>query len=204
MELLQAIEHEASAAQSAVGALTDAAVAASLALAAELVTSRAAAIVAANEKDVAAAQGRLDQGSIDRLRLDGSRISTLAGQLLELSSLPPAHARGGIVAAREWAARLRAANPGWRRRRQLRGEAERRGRHRRPAPEVVECLRPSHRQRGAAHGDDARRRGAPPRARAGRPSARRGWTRALARTGRSAAPRLVAGATPARDPPRQR
>ncbi len=89
MELLQAIEHEASAAQSAVGALTDAAVATSLALAAELVTSRAGAIAAANEEDVAAAQGRLDQGSIDRLRLDGSRISTLAKQLLELSSLPP-------------------------------------------------------------------------------------------------------------------
>jgi glutamate-5-semialdehyde dehydrogenase len=89
MELLHAIEHEASAAQSAVGALTDAAVAASLALAAELVASRAAAIATANEKDVAAAQGRLDQGSIDRLRLDGSRISTLAEQLLELSSLPP-------------------------------------------------------------------------------------------------------------------
>ena len=89
MELLHAIEHEASAAQSAVAALTDAAVAASLALAAELVVSRAAAVVDANEKDVAAAQGRLDQGSIDRLRLDRSRISTLAEQLLELSSLPP-------------------------------------------------------------------------------------------------------------------
>jgi glutamate-5-semialdehyde dehydrogenase len=33
--------------------------------------------------------GRLDPGSIDRLRLDGKRISTLAEQLRELSSLPP-------------------------------------------------------------------------------------------------------------------
>lgn len=89
MELLQTIEREASAAQSAVSALTDAAVAESLALAAELVVSRAPAIATANEKDLAAAEVRLDDGSLDRLRLDKARISTLAEQLVELSALPP-------------------------------------------------------------------------------------------------------------------
>ena len=89
MGLREAIEREASAAQAAVVALTDASVAETLALAAELVDLRTAEIAEANAHDLAAAEGRLDEGSIDRLRLDDARIATLATQLVVLSSLPP-------------------------------------------------------------------------------------------------------------------
>ncbi len=89
MGLREAIEREASAAQAAVVALTDASVAETLALAAELVDLRTAEIAEANAHDLAAAEGRLDEGSIDRLRLDEARIATLATQLVALSSLPP-------------------------------------------------------------------------------------------------------------------
>jgi glutamate-5-semialdehyde dehydrogenase len=89
MGLRESIEREAAAAQAAVVALTDAAVAETLALAAELVGSRTAEIAEANAQDLAAAEGRLDEGSVDRLRLDETRIATLAAQLVALSSLPP-------------------------------------------------------------------------------------------------------------------
>jgi glutamate-5-semialdehyde dehydrogenase len=81
------VEREAAAAQAAAGGLTDAGVARALARAAALVDERRDAIAAANAADAAAAE--LDPGALDRLRLDGPRISALAGQLAELAELPP-------------------------------------------------------------------------------------------------------------------
>src|SRR5438067_11863916 len=78
---------EAAAAHGAVGALTDEGVARELELAAELVAGRRDAIVRANTADVAAAD--LDEGALDRLRLDDARIAALADQLAQLAALPP-------------------------------------------------------------------------------------------------------------------
>jgi len=83
------IEREARAAHDAVAALRDDAVAAALEAAARLVHERRAKLAAANVADVEAAEGRLDAGALDRLRLDGARLDALAAQLAELALLPP-------------------------------------------------------------------------------------------------------------------
>jgi glutamate-5-semialdehyde dehydrogenase len=85
--LKEQLEREAAAANDAVGLLTDDGVARALEHAAELVGERRDAIAAANAEDVAAAQ--LDEGGLDRLRLDGARIDALAEQLSQLAVLPP-------------------------------------------------------------------------------------------------------------------
>jgi glutamate-5-semialdehyde dehydrogenase len=87
-DLREQLEREAANAAAAVPLLTDAAVARALERAARLVDERRSAIVAANAADVEAAAG-LDEGSLDRLRLDGTRIDGLVTQLAELASLPP-------------------------------------------------------------------------------------------------------------------
>jgi len=74
------IEREARAAHAAVGRLNDADVARALTRAAELVGERRDAIAAANAADVEAASA-LDEGALDRLRLDDARIEALADQL---------------------------------------------------------------------------------------------------------------------------
>ncbi len=68
--------------------LTDDAVAAALELAAERVTAASEAVLAANASDLAAAR-ELDEGALDRLRLDDGRLGAIADQLQELASLPP-------------------------------------------------------------------------------------------------------------------
>jgi glutamate-5-semialdehyde dehydrogenase len=88
MTLLDAVEREAAAAHDAVPRLADAAVTAALALAAERVGERRSEILAANEADVAGADG-LDAGALDRLRLDDARLEAIATQLRGLSALPP-------------------------------------------------------------------------------------------------------------------
>lgn len=88
MALLEAVEREAAAAQDAVPRLADAAVTAALALAAARVTERRSPILEANEADVGTA-GELDEGALDRLRLDDSRLEAIASQLRELAALPP-------------------------------------------------------------------------------------------------------------------
>jgi glutamate-5-semialdehyde dehydrogenase len=88
-DLRETVEREAAAAHAAVGALTDAGVAQALERAAELVAERAEAIAAANALDVHAATGHLDEGALDRLRLDPERIAGLREQLAQLASLPP-------------------------------------------------------------------------------------------------------------------
>jgi gamma-glutamyl phosphate reductase len=70
VELCRLVEEEARAASCAAPALTDEAVAEALRRVAGLVREQRAAILGANEADVEAATGRLDEGTLDRLRLD--------------------------------------------------------------------------------------------------------------------------------------
>ncbi len=86
-ELRDQVEREATAARQSVGALSDEGVAHALELAAGLIAERHDAIADANAADVAAAE--LDEGALDRLRLDDSRIHALGEQLAQLAALPP-------------------------------------------------------------------------------------------------------------------
>jgi glutamate-5-semialdehyde dehydrogenase len=86
--LREQVEQEARAARNAVASLTDAAVASTLRRAAELVGERRAAILTANRADVDGAAG-LDEGLVDRLRLDDARVDALAAQLAETAELAP-------------------------------------------------------------------------------------------------------------------
>ena len=88
MSLREQVEREAAAAAAAVPLLTDGAVTDALERAAALVAERREAIAAANAADVEAAGG-LDPGSLDRLRLDPTRIDALAVELAQLAALPP-------------------------------------------------------------------------------------------------------------------
>jgi len=88
MSLRDELEREAAAAAAAVPVLKDDAVTDALQRAARLVGERREAIAAASSADVGAAGG-LDPGSLDRLRLDASRIDALAEQLAQLAALPP-------------------------------------------------------------------------------------------------------------------
>jgi glutamate-5-semialdehyde dehydrogenase len=87
--LRETVEREAAAAHAAVGELSDEGVARALERAAELVVERADAIAAANAADVDAATGHLDEGALDRLRLDPARTEALTEQLAQLAALPP-------------------------------------------------------------------------------------------------------------------
>jgi len=81
------VEREAAAATDAVAELSDDSVTRALERAAVLVEERHDAIAAANAEDVRAAN--LDEGALDRLRLDDERIAALGAQLSELAALPP-------------------------------------------------------------------------------------------------------------------
>ena len=81
------VEREARAAHEAAARLTDDGVARALEQAAQLVVERRDAISAANLADIESAN--LDEGALDRLRLDDARIDALAEQLAQLASLPP-------------------------------------------------------------------------------------------------------------------
>jgi glutamate-5-semialdehyde dehydrogenase len=81
------VEREAAAAADAVAALNEDGVTRALERASVLVEERHDAIAAANAEDVRAA--KLDEGALDRLRLDDERISALGAQLSELAALPP-------------------------------------------------------------------------------------------------------------------
>ena len=89
MAILEAVEREASAARAAVPQLTDDAVAAALALAAERLSAEHASVLEANAADLGAAAGALDEGALDRLRLDTERLAAIETQLRELAALPP-------------------------------------------------------------------------------------------------------------------
>src|SRR5437764_6855995 len=85
------LEREARDAAAALPLLTDDRVERALADAADLLRTRADAVLAANADDVSAGEGRLDAGALDRLRLDKGRLDAIADQLLSLSQLPPLH-----------------------------------------------------------------------------------------------------------------
>jgi glutamate-5-semialdehyde dehydrogenase len=69
--------------------LGDAAVAEALSAAAALVRARRAEILAANAADCEAAQSRLDEGMLDRLRLDAGRVEALAEQVQAVAAIAP-------------------------------------------------------------------------------------------------------------------
>ena len=81
------VQHEAAAAADAVALLSDDGVTRALERASVLVEERHDAIAAANAEDVRASN--LDEGALDRLRLDDERIAALGVQLSELAVLPP-------------------------------------------------------------------------------------------------------------------
>jgi glutamate-5-semialdehyde dehydrogenase len=83
------LEREAREAAAALPLLTDELVERALADAGELLRERADAVLAANGEDVAAGGGPLDEGALDRLRLDDRRLDGIAEQLRSLSKLPP-------------------------------------------------------------------------------------------------------------------
>src|SRR2546426_12550982 len=70
----EALEREAAAANAALDGLTDERVAHALGEAARLASVRRPEILAANEADLEAAEGRLDAGALDRLRLHEARL----------------------------------------------------------------------------------------------------------------------------------
>jgi glutamate-5-semialdehyde dehydrogenase len=83
------VEREAVAAAAAMPSLDDAAVGPALQRAALLLEERAPDVLASNERDVEAARGQLDEGALDRLRLDPARVAELARQLEATATLEP-------------------------------------------------------------------------------------------------------------------
>ncbi|MDW8339519.1 MAG: aldehyde dehydrogenase family protein, partial [Thermoleophilia bacterium] len=93
-ELRDQVEREAAAANRAAAALRDEPVAHALRLAAARVRDRRGDVLAANAEDCARAEGRLDEGTLDRLRLDETRVETLARQLEAMAEVPPLEREG--------------------------------------------------------------------------------------------------------------
>ena len=89
MALYDEIVREAAEANSAASSLDDEAVAEALRRAAVLTGERRAAILAANAADVEAAEGALDEGALDRLRLDDSKVEALSRQLAAMAEIDP-------------------------------------------------------------------------------------------------------------------
>jgi glutamate-5-semialdehyde dehydrogenase len=87
--LREDVEREALEAGRAAAHLTDDAVAAALESAAALVRERRAEILAANAADYEEAKDRLDEGMLDRLRLDDSRVDGLAEQVEAVAAIHP-------------------------------------------------------------------------------------------------------------------
>src|SRR5262245_49083402 len=83
------VEREALEAGRALASLTDDAVAAALRRAAALGRERRDEILAANEADYDAARVRLDEGMLDRLRLDDARVESIAGQVEAVAAIEP-------------------------------------------------------------------------------------------------------------------
>ena len=87
--LREDVEREAREAGRAVSELTDEAVAEALNTAAAFVRERREEIQAANAADYEAASERLDEGMLDRLRLDPARVDALAEQVAAVAAIPP-------------------------------------------------------------------------------------------------------------------
>ena len=89
MEVREQVELEAIEANRASSSLTDEAVAVALGAAAALVRERRTTVLEANAADYDAASDRLDEGTLDRLRLDEKRIETLAAQVEATAAIDP-------------------------------------------------------------------------------------------------------------------
>ena len=89
------LEREAREAAAALPFLVDELVELALGEAATLLRQRADDVLAANRADLEAAEGRLDAGALDRLRLGVDRVEAMAEQLRTLSQLPPLERRIG-------------------------------------------------------------------------------------------------------------
>jgi glutamate-5-semialdehyde dehydrogenase len=87
--LQRQVELAAAEAARAAPALRDELVADALRAAAALVRERRAAILAANAEDCARAEGTLDEGTLDRLRLDDERFEAIARQVAAVAELEP-------------------------------------------------------------------------------------------------------------------
>jgi glutamate-5-semialdehyde dehydrogenase len=83
------VKGEAEAANRAAPFLRDDAVAEALRGAARLVREQSATILAASAADCEAAAGRLDEGLLDRLRLDDTRVEGLARQVEAMADVGP-------------------------------------------------------------------------------------------------------------------
>ena len=88
MSVLELVEQEARAAREALAGLTDDAVDDALVHAVRLLAERRDDVLAANAADVDAARDRLDDGAVDRLRLDDARLETIAAGLRATAELP--------------------------------------------------------------------------------------------------------------------
>jgi glutamate-5-semialdehyde dehydrogenase len=87
--LRKEVEREALGANRATARLADDAVAEALVAATALVRERRAEILAANSADYEAAEGRLDEGMLDRLRLGDARVDALAEQVAAVAAIRP-------------------------------------------------------------------------------------------------------------------
>jgi glutamate-5-semialdehyde dehydrogenase len=93
--LRELVAREAAEAGRAAPALRDDLVADALRRAAARVRERRAAILEANAADCAAAAGGLDEGMLDRLRLDGARVEALAAQVEAMAEIEPLEREAG-------------------------------------------------------------------------------------------------------------
>jgi glutamate-5-semialdehyde dehydrogenase len=89
VDLRRQVEEEALAANRAAASLTDEAVSAALKAAAALVRERRRELLAANAADCEAAADKLDQGTLDRLRLDDGRVDVIASQVEATAAIEP-------------------------------------------------------------------------------------------------------------------
>lgn len=87
--LRELVDREALEANRAAPRLTDDAVAEALGAAGTLVRERRAAILAANRADCERSAGALDEGLLDRLRLDEGRVEAIAEQVEATAALEP-------------------------------------------------------------------------------------------------------------------
>ena len=97
--LLDDIEREATAANRATASLRDDRVSDALRGAARLVRERRDVILEANVHDCDVAAARLDDGTLDRLRLDDARVESLARQVEVMAEIEPLRARRRFMGA---------------------------------------------------------------------------------------------------------
>ncbi|MEX2614146.1 MAG: aldehyde dehydrogenase family protein [Gaiellaceae bacterium] len=93
--LRDSIEREAADANQATASLRDDLVADALRGASAFVRERRHAILEANAADCEAAQGRLDEGTLDRLGLDDARVEGLARQVEAMAEVEPLEREAG-------------------------------------------------------------------------------------------------------------